>query len=165
MRKTSEVIRIAFSLSAPHSPRPAFQGSRSCSPVARYCSSRQQSGKVSTPLEFLLGECDRCTCNQQASSGGLLQRSGSGPTRRYSFRYSIRSVKDFPRTWIVTCEKDPLRDDGVILENMLIAHGVVVQRKHYNGFGHCFWIFPQIDKRLELLADVVNGVKFVIQGQ
>ena len=74
-------------------------------------------------------------------------------------------LKEFPRTWMVTCEKDPLRDDGVILEKMLVAQGVVVQRKHYKGFGHCFWIFPQLDKRMEFLADVVSGVKFIIQGQ
>jgi versiconal hemiacetal acetate esterase len=74
-------------------------------------------------------------------------------------------LKEFPRTWMVTCEKDPLRDDSVVLEKMLSAQGVVVHRKHYKGFGHCFWIFPQLDKRMGFLADVVNGVKFFIQGQ
>jgi versiconal hemiacetal acetate esterase len=73
-------------------------------------------------------------------------------------------LKEFPRTWIATCEKDPLRDDGVVLENMLRAQGVEIQRKHYKGFGHCFWIFPQLEKRRGLLADVVNGIRFVTQG-
>lgn len=73
-------------------------------------------------------------------------------------------LKEFPRTWIATCENDPLRDDGVVLEKMLSDQGVVVQRKHYKGFGHCFWVFPQLEKRRELLADVVNGVRFIIQG-
>lgn len=48
-------------------------------------------------------------------------------------------LNEFPRTWIATCEKHPLRDDGVVLEKMLIARDVAVQRKHYNGFGHYFW--------------------------
>lgn len=70
-------------------------------------------------------------------------------------------LKQFPKTWIVTCDKDPLRDDGVVLEKILISYGVTVQRRHYTGFGHCFWIFPQLQKRQDFLADVVQGIRFV----
>lgn len=79
-----------------------------------------------------------------------------------SFVTLSKCLNQFPRTWIVTCEKDPLRDDGIVLEKMLIAQEVVVQRKHYNGFGHCFWIFPQLAKREEFLADVVKGIEFIL---
>ncbi len=73
-------------------------------------------------------------------------------------------LKHFPRTWIATCEMDPLRDDGVALEKSLQRHGVEVQRKHYYGFGHVFWIFPQLEARAVLLADVVEGIRFTLHN-
>ncbi|PQE19429.1 hypothetical protein CJF30_00009888 [Rutstroemia sp. NJR-2017a BBW] len=86
------------------------------------------------------------------------------PLDAKSFVTLSKCLKEFPKTWIVTCEKDPLRDDGVVLEKMLSAQDVVVRRKHYNGFGHCFWIFPQLAKREEFLGDVVHGIEFVLEN-
>jgi versiconal hemiacetal acetate esterase len=73
-----------------------------------------------------------------------------------------QNLKEFPPTFIITAEKDPLRDDGVLLERMLHEEGVKVKRKHYDGFGHVFWIFPMLKKRDVLLLDATEGIKFVL---
>lgn len=68
----------------------------------------------------------------------------------------------FPPTFIVTAEKDPLRDDGVVLQRILQDSGVNVKRKHYEGFGHVFWTFPMLKKREVFLADACEGIKFIL---
>jgi versiconal hemiacetal acetate esterase len=73
-----------------------------------------------------------------------------------------KNLKEFPPTHIVTAGKDPLRDDGRILEAMLKNNGVAVQRSHFDGFPHVFWIFPMCTKRDEAMADAVEGISFVL---
>ena len=85
------------------------------------------------------------------------------PSDTHAFATLSPCLKEFPRTWIATSEKDVLRDDGIVLEKMLVAQNVGVKRKHYLGFGHCFWVFPQLPKRQEFLEDVVEGIAFVLQ--
>lgn len=71
-------------------------------------------------------------------------------------------IAEFPPTFIVTTAKDPLRDDGVVLHEMLRDNGVVVKRQHYDGFGHVFWSFPMLKKREVFLRDTCEGIKFVL---
>ncbi|KAL5345275.1 hypothetical protein ACLOAV_009645 [Pseudogymnoascus australis] len=73
-----------------------------------------------------------------------------------------KNLREFPPTFIITAEKDPLRDDGVLLETILLEEGVKVKRQHYDGFGHVFWIFPMLEKRNVLLRDATEGIKFVL---
>ena len=72
-------------------------------------------------------------------------------------------LKEFPRTYIATCGKDPLRDDGVVLERMLQRQSVDVVRKHYEGLPHYFWILP-LEKSKVFLEDVTEGVKYVLKS-
>lgn len=73
-----------------------------------------------------------------------------------------KNVGAFPPTFIATAEKDPLRDDGLLLEMVLQENGVRVKRQHYNGFGHVFWNFPMLKKRGVFLADATEGIKFIL---
>lgn len=69
----------------------------------------------------------------------------------------------YPAVYIATCEKDVLRDDGVVLENMLKDLGVKVKRDHYMGFPHYFFIFPSIRTSRVFLENLIKGVKFVLE--
>lgn len=46
------------------------------------------------------------------------------------------NLKNFPPTYICTCEFDPLRDDGQVLAKTLAANGVSVKTDYYEGFPH-----------------------------
>ena len=70
--------------------------------------------------------------------------------------------KSFPPTYIATCEKDPLRDDGRVMVESLKASGVPVRTDHYAGLPHCFWVFPSLPESQVFLENAVDAVKWVI---
>jgi versiconal hemiacetal acetate esterase len=70
--------------------------------------------------------------------------------------------KNFPPTYIVTCEADPLRDDGVVLEECLKKAGVPVKRDHYAGLPHYFWIFPSVTEGQQFVGNLIGGCKWVV---
>jgi acetyl esterase len=48
------------------------------------------------------------------------------------------SLKGFPRSLLITAEKDPLRDDGKRLAQRLKAAGVRVHHEHFDHEAHGF---------------------------
>ncbi|KAH8802573.1 lipase/esterase-like protein [Xylogone sp. PMI_703] len=73
------------------------------------------------------------------------------------------NLKHFPPTYISTCEFDPLRDDGVIMEYALQKAGVKTSSDFYPGFPHIFWIFPNIPSAHVFIQNVINGIRFVLE--
>lgn len=76
----------------------------------------------------------------------------------------VRS-QGWPKTSIVTCDKDPLRDDGAVLETILKSAGKAgsVNRKNYEGLPHCFWRFLQTGMRDQLLKYVLEQIRWVLE--
>lgn len=74
-----------------------------------------------------------------------------------------KGLADLPPTYIATCGKDPLRDDGKVLEIMLKEEGVKTKSDFYPGVPHYFWLFPGIEGGVEFLSNVVAGVKWVLE--
>ncbi|KFY76024.1 hypothetical protein V499_04141 [Pseudogymnoascus sp. VKM F-103] len=72
-----------------------------------------------------------------------------------------QNLSQFPPTYISTCGKDPLRDDGRVLEAMLKREGVKTKSDNYIGQPHCFWLFPNVNGE-EFLANVVKGAQWVV---
>lgn len=75
-----------------------------------------------------------------------------------------KNLADFPPTYICTCGKDPLRDDGKVLEAMLAKAGVKTKSDFYAGFPHNFWIFPGLKRSGEFLTDVVKGIQWSLRN-
>lgn len=73
-----------------------------------------------------------------------------------------KNLKDLPPVYIATCGKDPLRDDGKVLELMLKKEGVKTKRDHYEGVPHYFWLFPGVDRGVEFLENVSKAVVWVL---
>ena len=74
-----------------------------------------------------------------------------------------KRLKEFPATYICTCEMDPLRDDGKVLEMMLKKEGVKTKSDFYPGLPHYFWMMPGITGGEEFLANVVRGAQWVLE--
>jgi len=71
-------------------------------------------------------------------------------------------LEKFPPTYIAVCGRDPLRDDGVVLEKMLREKGVKTKIDMYERLPHYFWIFPSIPEGQKFMANMLQGVKFVL---
>ncbi|EXJ87482.1 hypothetical protein A1O3_04442 [Capronia epimyces CBS 606.96] len=71
-------------------------------------------------------------------------------------------LSEFPKTYIVTCGADTLRDDGRLLQSELAKHGVPVQHDDYPGYPHVFWAMPGLKETAKFQANLVTGFKFVL---
>lgn len=83
--------------------------------------------------------------------------------------------KDFPPTYITSCEYDPLRDDAKILEAALKEAGVPTKHDFYPGMPHYFWsksprlscrayqadhsvVFPGIPEAQQYVGNLLAGI-------
>ncbi|KAG9531315.1 hypothetical protein KCU93_g2065, partial [Aureobasidium melanogenum] len=73
------------------------------------------------------------------------------------------SHKLFPPTYIVTCEFDPLRDDGIVLAKCLKNAGVPTKSDHYDGLPHVFWMFPNLPETKVFMENLLKGVDWVVK--
>ncbi|KAF5654098.1 sterigmatocystin biosynthesis lipase esterase STCI [Fusarium sp. NRRL 25303] len=73
-------------------------------------------------------------------------------------------LKVFPRTYIVTCGMDTLRDDGDVLYDSLSSTGVATKTKHYGNLPHCFWIVPSLPETEVFLNELISGVTWAIKS-
>ena len=75
-----------------------------------------------------------------------------------------KDLGKFPPTYIATCGKDPLRDDGRVLEAMLKKEGVRTKSDRYEGLPHYFWMMPGIQGGEQFLVNVVKGVQWILSN-
>ncbi|KAF5712179.1 sterigmatocystin biosynthesis lipase esterase STCI [Fusarium mundagurra] len=73
-------------------------------------------------------------------------------------------LKVFPRTYVVTCGMDPLRDDGKVLCDSLSSAGVATKTEHYVNMPHCFWIVPSLPETEVFLQDLISGINWAIKS-
>lgn len=90
------------------------------------------------------------------------ESAGAQPTDATVFVAISPHLASYPPVYLVTCEKDILRDDGIVLEHALKDAGVKVKRDHYMGFPHYFFVFPSLKTGRTFGANVVKGIKFVL---
>ena len=74
-----------------------------------------------------------------------------------------QGVRDFPRTYVITCGSDSVRDDGVVLEATLRDGGVSVKRDNYEKLPHCFWVFPVERAGRRMRDKLVDGIKWILE--
>ncbi|KAF4634017.1 hypothetical protein G7Y89_g4094 [Cudoniella acicularis] len=72
---------------------------------------------------------------------------------------------ELPPVYVATCGKDPLRDDGRVLERMIKDKGGKVRSDHYEGVPHYYWLFPGIEGGEEFLGNVVKGAQWVLSNK
>lgn len=73
------------------------------------------------------------------------------------------SHKVFPPTYIATCEFDPLRDDGIVLEKCLKKAGIPTKYDHYDGLPHAFWMFPNLPETKVFTENLLKGLDWLIK--
>jgi versiconal hemiacetal acetate esterase len=78
------------------------------------------------------------------------------------FPLFAESLKGFPPCYLVSAEKDCVRDDAICLEMLLKKDGVPTKLDFYPGLPHYFHAFPQLAVAHEMMAKSVEGVRFVL---
>lgn len=73
------------------------------------------------------------------------------------------NLAKFPPTVLLTCSKDCMRDDSVVLEAALKDAGVPVWSKQYKGMPHYFHIFVQLPKSRAFLSDICEGIRWALK--
>ncbi|KAJ9636174.1 hypothetical protein H2204_005446 [Knufia peltigerae] len=70
--------------------------------------------------------------------------------------------QNFPPVYLVSCEKDPLRDDAYVMEAALKRAGVPTKHDTYKGLGHYFWIFPSLPEGQQFVENLIGGIQWLI---
>jgi len=70
--------------------------------------------------------------------------------------------ENFPPTYFVSCEKDPLRDDAYVMEAALKKAGVPTRHDTYKGMPHFFWVFPSVPESRLFVDNLIGGVQWLI---
>ncbi|KUJ11116.1 alpha/beta-hydrolase [Mollisia scopiformis] len=90
--------------------------------------------------------------------------AAADPQDEKTFVTLSKNLKDFPPTYICTCGKDPLRDDGKVLEMMLKEEGVKTKSDFYEGVPHYWWMFPGMRNADKFFGNLIEGTKWVLGG-
>ncbi|KAI1028612.1 hypothetical protein LB503_002725 [Fusarium chuoi] len=69
----------------------------------------------------------------------------------------------FPRTYLVACGADPLRDGNVAMEHELRSKGVKVKLDMYEGLPHVFWMFPTLSATKMFIGNLLAGINFILE--
>jgi len=94
----------------------------------------------------------------------MYETAGADPHDEKTFVTLSQGLKDFPPTYICTCGKDPLRDDGKVLEMMLKEEGVRTKSDFYEGMPHYWWLFPGVKGADKFFENLVGACKWVVGG-
>lgn len=74
------------------------------------------------------------------------------------------NLSGLPPAYVMTCEHDPLRDEGIIYAMRLMAAGVPVELHHYPGTVHGFDFLGQSDISTRALKESVEAFKRAMRG-
>lgn len=95
----------------------------------------------------------------------MFDNTGIDPNdKNYFPMLDDRCLKVFPRTYVVTCGMDTLRDDGKVLYDSLSSAGVPTKTNHYGNMPHCFWIVPSLPETEVFLHELISGVAWAIKS-
>jgi acetyl esterase len=94
---------------------------------------------------------------------GDIQRGGDAvPVHAAPARASSEDLAGLPRTWIITYQLDPTRDDVLMLANRLIQAGVPTEFHHYAGAFHLSHAIPGTAIGARILSDKCAAIRRIL---
>ncbi|OWF35358.1 arylacetamide deacetylase-like [Mizuhopecten yessoensis] len=68
-------------------------------------------------------------------------------------------LSQLPKTYLMTCEYDPLRDDGLMLAKRWKDMGFPVKHVHWEGIQHGFFPTPKLNRSREAMKDFIDYLR------
>lgn len=76
-----------------------------------------------------------------------------------AFPLEAPDLSDLPPALVLTCELDPLRDEGIEYANRLSDAGVATSHHNYEGMIHAFLNYEALDRRETAIADIATYLR------
>jgi len=89
---------------------------------------------------------------------------GGQPADQYAAPARAEDLSGLPPTYLVTCELDPLRDEGLTYAMRLLAAGVPVEVHNYPGAFHGAQLVPGAAVVRRMQDDLVGALKRALHG-
>merc|ERR1711881_405688 len=78
--------------------------------------------------------------------------------------YSKNGLKGYPPTFVEIAGMDPLRDEGLIFEQMLQEEHVPTKLLLHEGYGHMWWMnFPMLEAAKKATRDRLEGARWLLE--
>ena len=74
----------------------------------------------------------------------------------------MQNSMNLPPAYIVTCEANPLRDDGKVIKTCLEMACAPVKSDHYLGLPYYPLDLSECDRRAKFIGNLVGGRKWVV---
>lgn len=85
---------------------------------------------------------------------------------RMSFLLNKNHSRLPKRVYLQVCGRDPLRDEAFLWEKLVREASESKSKIHvYQGMPHGFWRFLQMEASRRWIDDLVEGVKFLLEGR
>ncbi|KAH8695376.1 lipase/esterase-like protein [Talaromyces proteolyticus] len=107
-------------------------------------------------------ECADGPVNTASAMNIFFEAAETNPNDPDIFLIHSEHLDNFPPTYIAVCEADPLRDDGIILREVLKRAGIPVKLDHFKSLPHVFWAFDCPAPSGDFLGDVMSGISFIM---
>lgn len=94
----------------------------------------------------------------------FIESVDADPTDPRVFIALSKNHAKYPPTYIATAGKDPLRDDGKIMADLLRKAGVRVKYDEYAGLPHYFWTLPGGSYVTRFMNNIIDETRWVLSG-
>lgn len=84
---------------------------------------------------------------------------GGRPADQYAAPARAEDLAGLPPAYVVTCELDPLRDEGITYAQRLLAAGVSVELHNYPGAFHGAMLVPTAQVVQRMQAELIDALK------